>query len=85
VGWTDLAGFELVESGTAVFETTSQLAALNLLLAGVSVESAFRDTEIFGGFRVFEPEILGRAFEAKIGLVWRLGPNLSRDSCKRLA
>jgi hypothetical protein len=41
VGWTDLTVFELIESGTAIFEATSQFAALDLLLAGILVESAF--------------------------------------------
>jgi hypothetical protein len=85
VGWSNLAVFELIKGGTAVFEATSQFAVLNLLLAGVLIESTFRDTEIFCGFRVLEPEILGRAFEAKVGRVWRLGPNLVRDCCQRLA
>jgi hypothetical protein len=85
VGWTDLALFELIKSGTAVFETTSQLAALNLMLAGILIESTFRDAQIFGRFQVLEPEILGRSFEGKAGRVLRPGPNLVRDSCQRLA
>jgi hypothetical protein len=55
VGWTDLVVFELIKGRTAVFEATSQFAALNLLLAGVLVERAFRDTQIFSSFRMLEP------------------------------
>jgi hypothetical protein len=85
VGWTDLTVFELIKGGTAVFETTSQLTALNLLLAGVLVESAFRDSEIFGSLCVFEPNILDVPLERKARRVWRLRPNLVRDSFQRLA
>ena len=81
----DLAVFELIKGGTAVFEATGQFTVLNLLLAGVLVESALRDAQIFGRFRVLEPEILGRSFEGKARRVWWLGPNLLRDSCQRLA
>jgi hypothetical protein len=82
---SDLLVFKLVESRTPVFETTSQLAALDLLLAGVLVESTFRDAQILGCFRVLEPEILGSSFEGNARRVWRLQPNLIRDSCQRLA
>jgi len=55
VGWTDLAVFELVKGRTAVFKATSQFTALNLLLAGVLVEGAFRDAKIIGSLFVVEP------------------------------
>ena len=60
MGWTGLAVFELVKGGTAVFKTTSQFTALNLLLAGVLVEGAFRDAKIIGSLRVLEPRIVDR-------------------------
>jgi hypothetical protein len=72
-------------SGTAIFEATGQLAAFNLLLAGVLVESAFRDTEICGSLCVLEPDILDVPSERKTGRVRRLGLNLIGYSRERLA
>jgi hypothetical protein len=43
MGRTDLVVFELIKGGAAVFEAPSQFTALNLLWAGVLVESAFQD------------------------------------------
>jgi len=65
VGRTDLLVFELIESRSSVFKTATQLSALNLLLAGVLVESAFRDPEIFGGLGVLKPPIVGIALKWK--------------------
>jgi len=80
VGWTDLLVFELVKGGTTVFKAASQFAALNFLLAGVLVESAFRDPEIFGSFRVLEPGVPGIPLERKRCRGWRLCRRLTSNS-----
>jgi hypothetical protein len=85
VGWTDLVVFEPIKGGTAIFEATGQFTALDLLLAGVLVEGAFRDAQIFRSFRVLKPEILDVPLRRKACRAWRLGPNLIADSCQRLA
>jgi len=85
MGWADLSRIPPFHPRPVQRQTTGQLALLDLLLAGVSVENAFRNIRIFSRFRVLEPEILWRAFEAKVRRVWRFGANLIRDSCKRSA
>lgn len=85
MGRTDLAVFELIKRGAAIFEATSQFAALDLLLAGVLVESAFRHPKIFSSLSVCQPKILGLLLERKTCCIWRRGPNLVGNACQRLA
>src|SRR2546430_15742005 len=65
---------------STVFKAASQFAALNFLLAGVLVESAFRDPEIFGSFGVLEPGVLGIPLERKRCRGWRLCRRLTSNS-----
>src|SRR6516162_4497173 len=60
VRWADLLVFEGIKAGPAIFQSAAQLAAFNLLSAGVLVEGAFRDAQILGGLRVLLRQELHR-------------------------
>ena len=68
MGRADVQVLELIEGRTAVFKSAGQFAALDPMLAGVLIESAFRDSQIFGSLSVLEPRVYRISLERK---TWR--------------